>query len=584
MICESEWDLVRNAIKQFINSDNFDSNEKESNTAIEYSIWESIDENNALSVALIKCGDHNLFEFLLSKNIFDCANIVASQIQIFNDTNIKLIYDKHHLMYNELLKILCMNKFILLFETYYDRIYDEYNIKDNNNTYRSDISKRYEKMLSDTTSNSIIIELIDEFKFLSHHILSEFVNSLTDSGDEEITYFIKLYSTYKEFIPLINRVINEYYIEYIKYQIQSINDIIGGSEIVLVEYYENILRMIRSIPENYVNYKYQDRFGNNIGMYLAMLPCVGLPNELNNISTEIYREYLYRKEHIDLQQINKNGNTIFHIIANNANADFFKMITEISVISNVSNILLHKNSENKTVFDIILDKNNIPISKMLLDYAPVNIYINLIKMLPPYEIDDYNQIIDRLTNYILKLKRNIMYDISEYNNIKNSILFCFDKLNTNKVDENICLEWLFSYAEINDIDIFSKIIDLIKINNKLDCLNIVQSIRDETILMNIIKNEKNSFLRILLENDINMFVTDSTGKNAFIYAIESKNIYTIHLIKEYISSNSKYKSMNNIFDIYIELYNQNNDRELFTIMRLIQYIWKKIDYFLNQKS
>src|SRR5687768_788236 len=87
--------------------------------------WGFINQENATIVAAHKCRGKDLSEFLLSNDHFFDANTVASSIELFNESNIQSIYDKHHTKYCEILKLLCTDKMILLYEEYHNKVHNE---------------------------------------------------------------------------------------------------------------------------------------------------------------------------------------------------------------------------------------------------------------------------------------------------------------------------------------------------------------------------------------------------------------------------------------------------------------------------
>ena len=330
---EKDWILLKKTISAYNNKI--------------YDTWGSIHPDNAAELSLKKYNELNLFEFLIQNNHFFEGNTVASYIQLISDANIQLIYQKHNDKYCEILKILCTDKMILFYEQYHTKI-TEGNENNKDFNYRTVLSKRYEKLILSEPPINIIVDIIHQFKFMIHPYLEDFYNFIlnlwsnkphgssptNDSIDEYISTFLELYKSYKQMVPLIYRLINEYYLEYIRYQLKMINDFSNNSFIIISEYYENIKIIINSLPTNYVDNHYQDRFGNNMAMYLAMLPF--LSDEIND---EIYTDFLTHVPNIPLDMCDHEDNTIFHIIANNNNGIFFDKLLEIESVKNEHNNL-----------------------------------------------------------------------------------------------------------------------------------------------------------------------------------------------------------------------------------------------------
>ena len=158
-------------------------------------------------------------------------------MSISDNSNVKLIGSKHHQKYYEIVNILCTDKMILLYESFSRDC-----IKKNNasisklvNTefdelYRIIISNRFEEILANKHSQDTIMDIVYEFNFLIHPYIDEFylfcsTNINKKDIDDNIINFIDKYEIYKELVPLIYRLVNDYYLSFIKYQIKSIDEI-----------------------------------------------------------------------------------------------------------------------------------------------------------------------------------------------------------------------------------------------------------------------------------------------------------------------------------------------------------------------
>lgn len=591
--------------------------------------WGSIDEENISSICFLKCRNKNLFEFLLSNNHFSDANTIASCISLFNEQNIQLIYEKHHSKYHDILKILCTDKMILLYEEYYQKVHNENaglttelvqnnhqvdhkTDQDFNNIYRSIISKRYEKMIFDKQPNNTIIELINEFKFLTHPYLDDFYNfTINILSLDYVSKFTEHYKKYLELVPLIYRLINEYYLEYVKYQVKTIEDIFGNSLIIVSEYYENLKKCIHTLPKKYVDYHYQDKNGNNILFYLAKLPFLS-----NTINCEIYQEFLVQTTEIPLDIKNNDGNTLFHIIAINKNNLLFdklfeqkiniintinKVNTDIDPVINTKNkfaeIFLIENNYGKTIFDILIGNNDFDILTKIVEYMPLKAYTKITnKLIDDFEIiekipniEQMNKIyldsIDYFMDNILTLKKNILYDIDFYSENKTKILKLLSKCSNNiDFDSDCYLMWLLICIKSNDLDLFKIILSKYFYNNQnlsnTKYLNkIVQE--EEPIIITAIKEQKILFVEYLLNYNIDLLVCDKLGRNVIIISLETKNIFLIKLIRNYILNIPEYYGMIPIMNNFIELIEKNETFNTFSISDTIIKLWKSIEYFTN---
>lgn len=587
-------------------------------------IWGNISKENAHIICCNKYNGKNLFQFLLNNDHFSDANTIASYISLFNDENIQLIYDKHHSRYCEILKKLCTDKMIILYEEYYDKIHNENaglttEIIDSeqdidfNNIYRDTISKRYERMLMNKPSGNIIIEIINEFKFLTHPYLRDFYNfSANIITLDYLNEFKELYGKYMDFVPLIYRLINEYYLEYIKYQLKTINDMEGNSSIIISEYYENLKKCITTLPTKYIDYYYQDRFGNNIVFYLSSLPIITV-----EINMDIYKTFFNKNPNIPLELINNDGNTIFHIIGYNENylileellnwffktsvVDYSTDLSDLDLCEHnknkITNILLIENNDGKTIFDILFDKNNYDMLSKIINYMPTKFYAKLTnKLIENFDIIDKipstnktSQIYIECINYfmyeIYQMKKNILYDLCIYKNHKIKILKLLQN-GTNEIDinQNYYLEWLIICIKNNEYDLFKTIMEkyfcdkknptILKYLNKLISYN-------EPIIITAIREEKILFVKYLLNYNIDLFITDKFNRSAIIVSLETKNLYLIRLIRTYINKYTIYDGMVNIMDTFIELLERHNTFNTFSIIDTFIRLWKSIEYIIN---
>lgn len=628
---QTDWILL----KKTINSYNGDISET----------WGFIDQENSAVVANYQYHDMNLFEFLLTSEHFSDANTIASCIPLFDEDNIQLIYNKHHSKYHDILKLLCADKMILLYEEYYEKVHNENaglttdNLESDqelefNSVYRSVISKRYEKMVLDSSSNNIIIELINEFKFLTHPYLEDFYNFSTNI--KTIDYVSKFNDTYKKYlgiVPLIYRLINEYYLEYVKYQIKMINDIIGNSFIV-AEYYNNLKKCVSTLPNNYIDYRYQDKSGNNILYYLSSLPYLS-----DDTNREIYQALIEQTITIPIDLKNSDGNTIFHTIAIHGNKIFLEVLmdhffrtdnsTDHQLFDNpndpndqiknsISEILLTENIHGKTIFDILFDENNFDMLIKVIDYMPPKSYLKLTnRLIENFDIIDSIPSPEKLTlstkwqeripamrdaltkiylesvNYfmdsLLNMMKDILYDLNHYNNTKSKIIKLLSKC-PNQIDlnQNYYLEWVFICIKINELELFKLILSKFfneHHGNTVKYLNRILN-SGEPIIISAIRDQKIQFVKILLVYGIDLSICDEMNRNSIIVALETKNIFLIRLIRDHVKDLPEYRGMVQIMDNFIDLIEEHETFNTFSIhvtcAKLIKTIEYAINYFLHK--
>jgi hypothetical protein len=594
--------------------------------------WGQISENNAEVLCADKCYGKTLFHYLLANEHFYDANTIASCAVHFNEETIELIYGKHHDKYIEILKILCTDKMILLYEQYYDKIYgdtiDDDDLYTNqrsnfNEIYRTIISKRFEKMILEKKNDNLVLELINEFKFLSHSCLENFYNfCLGITKIEQVIRFTELYRSYTEFIPLIYRLINEYYLEYIKYHIDTIDDIFGNSHIIVSEYYDNLDKIIMNLPKKYVDFRYTDRYGNNIIFCLIKLPI--LSEQINN---EIYRNFFVQLDHYPFEIKDKDNNTIFHVIALHENdfflsalMDWFYRQTNKSALlttannsddpddpslqckndyqNNLSKVLQTENLYGKTVFDILFEKNNYSILISLIKYMPPKAYLKLTnKLINNFEIIDkipnsegmdkiYLDSINYFINELFRMKQNITFDLVEYSDYKTKIIKllsrCSNKLNFSLEYQ---LEWLAISIKNNDFDIYKGILlKYFPVDQNSDLVKYLGKVLTDTgepIIITAIKEQKISYVKCLLKYNIDLQVSDKLNRNALIAALETKNIFIIRLIHNHIIKIPLYENMVIIMENYIKLLEANETYNNFSFADMIKKIFNTIEYFIN---
>lgn len=577
-----------------------------------YGTWGLVSATNANELALKKCDGMDLFEFLLHNDHFFEANTIASSIPLVSDTNIQLIHNKHHSKYCDVLQILCTDKMILLYEQYYEKINSGTNV-DNHPDYRTVISKRYEKLILDESPTNLMIDTIYQFKFMVSSYLEDFYNFILkigldkfngDACKDNILKFMESYKSYRQIVPLIYRLINEYYIEYIRYQLKMINDLSESSFIIVSEYYENLLNIVNSLPKKYIDYRYQDRFGNNIIMYLATLPF--LSDEMNN---EIYDEFLKNVDNIPLDILDNNGNNIFHMLADANNEIFLdKLLEWFSNLPNeqmqldnnntVGEMLATNNFNNKTVFDILFEKENYQMIMKIIYYMPPKSYSKLTnKLIENFDILDnlpcdkkisqiYISCIDYYIDILNQTKQDVLYDMGAYNNIKYRIIKLLAKCPSEiNIQHDCYLEWLYFCIKNNEHDLFNNILSKYFFNEEnsttTEYLSKIIKIYGEPLIITAIKKENVAIIKTLLNYNIDLSVEDCAHRNAMIVSLATNNIYIIKQIRNHISNILAHKSMVEIFDNFIYLLEKCETVDISNIYDRLIKIWKSLEYLIN---
>ncbi len=576
--------------------------------------WGSITMDNVEILCMQKCRGKTLFEFLLANNHFYDANTIASIAVYFDEKTVQLIYEKHHDKYNEILRLLCTDKMILLYEQYHKKIND-FDPSDNefNEIYRTVISNRFEKLIMNENNDNIIIDLINEFKFLSHPYLEDFYIFCSEIDTmDPINKFTELYGKYTEIMPLIYRLINEYYLEYIKYQLNTINDMFGNSYILVSELYDNFKKSIISLPKNYVDFRYTDRNGDSIISCLINLPLFS-----KQVNIDIYEAFFDQIDYYPLEIINGKGNNIFHMIAADENEIFLdtlinwifvkseyaqeKMLQSeylTCVKNDLTNIFQIENSDGKTIFDVLFEKNNYAILIKLIEYMPPRAYLKLTnRLIENFDIVDEipnNEIMDKIyidsihyfINELFKMKQEIIFDMSEYSDYKmrvNKLLSkCTNKINT---DYDYQLEWMMICIKNNELEIFKNILSKYffneQNNSSIKYLSKVVVSTSEPIIITAIKEQKIPFIKCLLKYNIDLSIVDKFNSNALIVALETKNIFLLRLIHDHIVNTSTYLNMNLVIENYINLLETHETYNNFSFIDTIKKIFNTVEYLIN---
>ena len=420
-------------------------------------------------------------------------------------------------------------------------------------------------------------------------------------SNSAVTNFVTLYKRYQTFIPLIYRVINEYYLEYIKYQIRTITDLIGNSFMIVAERYEDLRKCLVKLPKNYVDYRYQDRSGNNLLMYLATLPLLS-----ETIQIECYEDFLKDEINLPLTIKNTDGNTIFHIIADYDNVILLKILLRtIGTTTNlnqvkISELLSIENFQGQTMYDLLLEKKNFNMITHIIEYMPTKLYKKLtVQLIENFDLIDrmpnteaIQQIYLGSINYYLsgalKLKENVLYDIKQYQQhlikINKLLIKCS---NNTDFKQNYYLEWLTTCIKLSELELFKTIMNKYLFNEQSSKVTkylnspIVTEITSEPLIITAIKSQNLSFVKLILNYNVDLNATDISGKSSFILALESKNLFLIKLLKEYAGNRTEYNSMVSIFDTFIDLLEKHEVYNSLSVTTTLYKIWNTIEYIIN---
>lgn len=532
--------------------------------------WLDISAENAGVVCQKKFNGEDLFEFLMRNDYFYFADLISVFIPLFEDYNIELIHEVHHKKYADIITQLSTDQLILLYEDY-----------SSDSDYRISISKRYEKVLLGISNPDHIVELIDEHNFLFD--LNPFCEFLKKINSESVINFCKLYSTYIDLQAVVNRLINEYYLEYVKYQIRIITGMSMNQSVVLYQHYETLHNIIQTMPKKFIDYNYVDSEGRNILMYLAKIPF------LSESDKDIYTCAFNNIDTIVINKADNDGNTILHFVAAAGNKIYFDTIIEWFLNDSSMYYASHKlnqlleitNNDNISIYDLLLQDSTVLLFSILhllplnIHKAVVNKIVSTPDMINSIPVDENSDrllfdVADSLMHELVALKKSVLFSINDYDRYRSCMVSAVKKIKgSSGMDDNFLVEMLFSCLLTDDPEIFTMITNLYtrfySKNEILISLNKISTIHKEPIIINAIRNDRIPFIKLLLAHDVDLLVCDEYGKNAFIIALEKQSLYTIRVVRAHIESVNKYSNMKLLLDRYIELL-QRDDSFDFTFV------------------
>lgn len=507
-------------------------------------VWGDITKDTAETVALKQYDNVNLVQFLLkNRNYYDALTLL-SYLSICSNEVINAVYTYHHRDYVDILSMLSTDKMILLYEQYHLKVHEQNkgltstDVSFTNN-YRKVISKKYLKSKSsrsaDNNSSKYISTIINEYKFLTFEYINDFfVFLLNIKTIDYVTKFTDLYAAYKQFTLIIDKLINEYYLEYIRYQFNNINNMCGNSFIILEPYYKNIINCIKCLPVKYIDVNYQNNEQFTIIHYIAYLPVLE-----QNMNIELCNaiENIVPKFRTDL--IDNDNNSVIHAAVLNDNftlIDIFLHADDIDDTAKLSTTALIKNSSNRSVYDILIEKDRYDyVSKIAVDKLPDKVKNALIdKIINNFDtvnflIEDkiYAELFFTLINYYfdtaVQLKTDIFYDIIEYNRIITKIVHLISVLDQMTTD--ICTVWLLKSITIDEIQIFDAIVKKLK-NKNVDIKNFFNSLpgaENDTFMFVCINMNRLNFVEYIAKFKPDLNLVGKSGYSSIIAALNCNN-------------------------------------------------------------
>jgi len=271
-------------------------------------------------------------------------------------------------------------------------------------------------------------------------------------------------------------------------------------------------------------------------------------------------------------------------------------LNAVSLIrSDLIEALNMKNADGKTVFDILLENNSLQFIFKLIDYIPASSHMKIInkinqnptllfnlqntesKLIYPIYAScvDYQFIILRET------KKKIIYDLVEYQKRIGYIEKILSYLNNNYKDlGNQPLEWLYHTLMLNQDELFCMIMNKYFPNDQDEqAIAYLTSVLDEgcSLISKSIQLQNMRFIKhlFLYSNPMTLQTLDLHQKNAIIYALETKSIPIIKLVKFY-SKGKKGKYMDKVIDNYLEVLEGNQKIIPESFKLFVQRTWNQL--------
>jgi hypothetical protein len=540
-----EWSQIRNVICSY-ESKNFEIVE----------LFGTIDNTNFINkIDLLNREDQNLYQFLLINNHFSEAKMISIYFCLIDDSNLKVLINK-------------VNEF-------YTIIHKKNNID----------------------HTHLIIDLITKINILSNLDKKIWDNSLIS------------YKQFQLLMPIIDNMINEYYMYIIENYIKTISEMIDSNHFDLEQYIKNFIKEIQSLPINRINLNYQNIYGKTILMIIATMRKLPIMNDdLYNALFKI----LNLSNTINIYTTDDNQCNLLHYIMINSNNAFLKILTNINSIhkNDFTKALQQINNTNKTPIEILLINEEYQILTLIIKFIP-KMYISIAKkliddekfidLLPIPEIGQesylnsdinidtnidkglYMEFITILLTQLQKYQYQIIYDISKYNNIKEHIISFINKkdlyqISYNANDYSVINKWLYMTIDISSLQLFSMIINNFYTNDFNHCLNKIDPEYQRTLIMHSIITNNFAMTKILL--DCSVEITD----NLIETIVKTKNI---DLINHYcLVTNSTNTTMTFVIKEYLDLLIEQQklipEKIILNIYSLFEYILSLFLKWMNK--
>jgi len=509
-----------------------------------------------------------LFEFLLEKKHYLEAQKLIDYVYFFDNQLLHFFCEIHLQIYERLLAILENREFLRMFSDFLE-------IEKLEEIISAQKGIQWEKL--------IIFNLIKQYIFLSHPLIERIYYHIKNNNiGIDVQSFYLEYIQYRHLIPIIYRLIDQYYLECVKHYVAICTDSIIESDQL-----EIIKKLVENIPYTILDFQYQDHLGNTFLFYLAYL------KSGEEILPEIYRFFFANVPTLPLYHANKKGDTIFHFLVKNENyimmeyiiqsviesTDETEVKTEVifQIQTKFSIFMEIRNKKGHTVLDLILKTKNLKFFEKIIPYISDEFYekhkktiFENFEILKDLEYDEKNKnlFLDLIDYFFFLYQKNIQRMLEDDITAKltSQIIHFLDKIKDHPPQKKI-LKWILLCVETDSLKLFNIVLQKFFPERKdQSFFHYPLDTVENNLLIVIVRSQNIKFLTALLEYQPDLSLCNREMKNPLIYALESKNIHLLNLIYQYIANRPEYQYFIPIYQIYL----QNLRERIFPIFMLDQ--------------
>jgi hypothetical protein len=308
-----------------------------------------------------------------------------------------------------------------------------------------------------------------------------------------------------EFIPLLYRVINEYYLFVVDSQVKLIQDAIQTYHHTVTDGLTLLVREISSLPMEFVSLDYQNVYGQTIPMIMAS----------NNVSSiELYDALLGLHAEMSFDIADDNGHNLLHHIMINSNKLFLNAISSM----NIHESLVLNDNDGITPIDIALHNDDYDMLKLIVPSIPMDIVIELanidvdfLKLILP-SLQSIEALISQLKNYL----QQIVYDKNAYSCIRLQIISLLNKISD--VPNDRILNWLMICVDLSDLPLFTQIVPML-------------THVDSTLIIHTVNTSNYSMTKLLLLMPLSIDIMDSsTGISPIVCIMRTRRLDLISIV------------------------------------------------------